>query len=41
MSSTAATPAIEVEQLTKRFGDQVADDAVSFRVRCGWVAAFT
>ena len=35
MSSTAATPAIEVEQLTKRFGDQVADDAVSFRVRPG------
>ncbi len=35
MSSTPATSAIEVEQLTKRFGDQVADDAVSFRVRPG------
>ncbi len=35
MSSTAATSAIEVEQLTRRFGDQVADDAVSFHVRPG------
>jgi ABC-2 type transport system ATP-binding protein len=35
VSSTAAVPAIEVEQLTKRFGEQVADDAVSFRVRPG------
>ena len=32
MSSTAP---IEVERLTRRFGDAVADDAVSFRVRPG------
>jgi ABC-2 type transport system ATP-binding protein len=31
----SSTPAIEVERLTKRFGDAVADDAVSFRVRPG------
>jgi ABC-2 type transport system ATP-binding protein len=35
VSSTAAIPAIEVEQLTKRFGERVADDAVSFRVPAG------
>ncbi len=32
---SSAPAAIEVEQLTKRFGDLVADDAVSFRVRPG------
>ena len=35
MSSAAAIPAIEVEGLTKRFGEQLADDAVSFRVHPG------
>ena len=35
MSSTAAIPAIEVEQLTKRFDERLADDAVSFRVPAG------
>ncbi len=31
----SSTPAIEVERLTKRFGEAVADDAVSFRVQPG------
>ena len=35
MSSAAPIPAIEVEQLTKRFGESLADDAVSFRVPAG------
>jgi ABC-2 type transport system ATP-binding protein len=35
VTSPPATAAIEVEQLTKRFGESVADDAVSFRVASG------
>jgi ABC-2 type transport system ATP-binding protein len=35
VSSTAPIPAIEVEQLSKRFGERVADDALSFRVLPG------
>jgi ABC-2 type transport system ATP-binding protein len=31
----SSTPAIEVAGLTKRFGDELADDAVSFRVQPG------
>ncbi len=31
----SSTPAIEVDGLTKRFGDAIADDAVSFRVQPG------